>query len=201
MSANEVLVLYSSRNGSTAAMAQLIARGIESVEQMSTRLRTVPKISTVCESTEDSIPEQGAPFVTLDDLKQCCGVALGSPAYFGNMSAELKFFVDSTSPLWLSGALIGKPAAVFTSSSSLHGGQETTLISMMLPLLHHGMMIIGLPYSEDKLTSTKTGGTPYGVSHYAGIDSTLEISDEEKILCTALGKRLATTAKIYNKNS
>ncbi|MFV1983724.1 MAG: NAD(P)H:quinone oxidoreductase [Thiohalomonadales bacterium] len=200
MSTNEVLVLYSSKYGSTTEMAQLIARGIESVDQMSARIRTVPLTSTVCEPIEDSIPEQGAPFVTLDDLKQSCGLVLGSPAYFGNMSSELKYFLDSTTPIWLSGALIGKPAAVFTSSSSLHGGQETTLISMMLPLLHHGMMIIGLPYSESKLNSTQTGGTPYGVSHYAGIDNSNEISDDEKFLCIALGKRLATTAKIYNKN-
>lgn len=201
MTTNEVLVLYSSKNDSTAALAQLIARGIESVDQMTARIRTVAKTSTVCESTADSIPEQGAPFASLDDLKQCCGLALGSPAYFGNMSAELKYFIDSTSPLWLSGSLIGKPAAVFTSSSSLHGGQETTLLSMMLPLLHHGMMIMGLPYSEDKLSSTQTGGTPYGVSHYAGIESDKEISDDEKSLCIALGKRLAITAKIYNINS
>jgi NAD(P)H dehydrogenase (quinone) len=197
MSSNEVLVLYSSRNGSTAEMAKLIARGIEAVDQMSARIRTVPKISTVCESIEETVPNQGAPYVSLDDLKECCGLALGSPAYFGNMSSELKFFIDSTSPLWLSGSLIGKPAAVFTSTSSLHGGQEAALISMMLPLLHHGMMIIGLPYSEDKLSSTKTGGTPYGVSHFAGAESNFEISEDEKILCLALGKRLANTAKTY----
>jgi len=200
MSSNEVLVLYSSRNGSTAAMAKLIARGIESVDQMSARIRTVPKISTVCESTESAIPDQGAPYACLEDLKQCCGLALGSPAYFGNMSSELKFFIDSTSPLWLSGALIGKPAAVFTSTSSLHGGQETALVSMMLPLLHHGMMILGLPYSEEKLISTKTGGTPYGVSHFAGNDSNLDISEDEKTLCIALGKRLATIAKTHNNS-
>ncbi len=200
MSNNEVLVLFSSRNGSTSAMAHLIARGIESVDQMSARIRTVARTSTVCETTEESIPEQGAPYVNLDDLKQCCGLALGSPAYFGNMSADLKYFLDSTTPLWLSGALIGKPAAVFTSTSSLHGGQETTLMSMMLPLLHHGMMIIGLPYSEDKLSSTTTGGTPYGVSHHAGVNSETETSEDEKTLCLALGKRLATTAKIYLTN-
>ncbi len=200
MSSNEVLVLYSSRNGSTAAMAKLIARGIESVDQISARIRTVPKISTVCESTESAIPDQGAPYACLEDLKQCCGLALGSPAYFGNMSSELKFFIDSTSPLWLSGALIGKPAAVFTSTSSLHGGQETALVSMMLPLLHHGMMVLGLPYSEEKLISTKTGGTPYGVSHFAGNDSNLDISEDEKTLCIALGKRLATIAKTHNNS-
>ncbi len=200
MNTNEVLVLFSSRSGSTSTMAHLIARGIESVEHMSARIRTVPRTSTVCETIEDSIPEQGAPYVSLDDLKQCCGLALGSPAYFGNMSADLKYFLDSTTPLWLSGALIGKPAAVFTSSSSLHGGQETTLMSMMLPLLHHGMMIIGLPYSEDKLNSTTTGGTPYGVSHHAGINNETEASDDEKILSLALGKRLATTAKTYLSN-
>ncbi|VAW91479.1 Flavoprotein WrbA [hydrothermal vent metagenome] len=198
MNTNEVLVLYSSRNGSTTAMAQLIARGIESVDHMSARIRTVAKTSTVCEATAETIPESGSPYVNLDDLKQCCAIALGSPAYFGNMSSELKFFFDSTTPLWLSGALIGKPAAVFTSSSSLHGGQESTLLSMMLPLLHHGMMILGLPYSEDKLNSTTTGGTPYGVSHHAGINGDTTISEDEKILCIALGKRLATTAKIYS---
>lgn len=195
MSNSEILVLYSSKNGSTASMAQLIARGIESVDQMHARIRTVPKTSTVCETIEDSIPDQGATYATLDDLKQCCGLALGSPAYYGNMSAELKYFIDSSTALWLSGAMIGKPAAVFTSSSSLHGGQETTLISMMLPLLHHGMIILGLPYSESRLNSTQTGGTPYGVSHYAGINSSMTISDDEKTLCIALGKRLATTAK------
>jgi NAD(P)H dehydrogenase (quinone) len=197
MSSAEVLVLYSTRNGTTAKMAQLIARGIESVDQMSARIRTVPKTSTVCESIENDIPDQGAPYVTLDDLKHCCGLAIGSPAYFGNMSAELKYFLDSTTPIWLSGALIGKPAAVFTSSSSLHGGQETTLISMMLPLLHHGMMVLGLPYSEEILHSTKSGGSPYGVSHVAGFDSDAGVSDDEKTLAIALGKRLATTAKIY----
>jgi len=200
MSSNEVLVLFSSKHGSTAAMAKLIARGVESVEQMTAIVRTVPQTSTVCESTEDDIPEQGAPYVTLDELKHCSALALGSPAYFGNMAADLKYFMDSTSPLWLSGSLIGKPAAVFTSSSSMHGGQETTLLSMMLPLLHHGMMILGLPYSEEKLNSTQTGGTPYGVSHYAGTDSSMDISDDEKSLCIALGKRLATTAKIYSNN-
>ncbi|MFV2059288.1 MAG: NAD(P)H:quinone oxidoreductase [Gammaproteobacteria bacterium] len=198
MSNNEVLVLYSSKNGSTAAMAKLIARGIESVDQMSARIRTVPRTSTTCESIEENIPDKGAPYAKLDDLKECCGLALGSPAYFGNMSSELKYFIDSTTPLWLSGSLIGKPAAVFTSSSSLHGGQETALVSMMLPLFHHGMMLLGIPYSEDKLSSTLTGGTPYGVSHFSGIESNIEISEDEKILCIALGKRLATTAKIYN---
>lgn len=198
MSSNEVLVLYSSKNGSTEALAKLIARGVESVDQMSALIRTVPKTSTICEASEDSIPEHGAPYVTLQDLKQCCGLALGSPAYFGNMSSDLKYFLDSTTPVWLSGSLIGKPAAVFTSTSSLHGGQETTLISMMLPLLHHGMMILGLPYSEDKLNSTKSGGTPYGVSHYSGIESNTEISEDEKNLCFSLGKRLANTAKIYS---
>jgi NAD(P)H dehydrogenase (quinone) len=191
----EILVLYYSRHGATAEMARLIARGVEEVEGMQARLRTVPEVSTVCEATADAIPAEGAPYVELDDMKECAGLALGSPTRFGNMASALKHFIDSSSPLWLSGTMIGKPAAVFTSTSSLHGGQESTLLSMMLPLLHHGMLITGLPYSETDLLHTSGGGTPYGASHHAGADNNLPLSEAEHRLCIALGKRLATTAK------
>lgn len=190
----DILILYYSRYGSVAQMAQHIAHGVETVSGMHARIRTVPAVSTVCEAVEDDIPASGPPYATLDDLRECAGLALGSPTRFGNMAAALKYFWDGTSSLWLSGALIGKPAAVFTSTASLHGGQETTLISMLLPLLHHGMLILGTPYSEPDLTTTRSGGTPYGPSHYAGPDSKLPISDEEKRLCQALGKRLAETS-------
>jgi NAD(P)H dehydrogenase (quinone) len=189
-----ILILYYSRYGATADMARQIARGVEEINGAEAVLRTVPAVSTVCEATEEAIPEQGAPYATLEDLKACDGLALGSPTRFGNMAAPLKYFIDGSSSLWLSGALMGKPGAVFTSSSSMHGGQETTLTSMMLPLLHHGMLILGLPYSETELLHTQTGGTPYGPSHLAGTDSKLPLSDEEKSLCRALGRRLATTA-------
>ncbi len=190
---NEILVLYYSRYGATAEMAQRIASGIESVAGCQARLRTVPPVSTVCEATADEIPDAGPPYASLDDLRECAGLALGSPTRFGNMAAPLKYFLDSTSSLWLGGGLIGKPAAVFTSTSSMHGGQETTLLSMMLPLLHHGMLILGLPYTETELFSTRSGGTPYGPSHTAGSDSKLPLTTEEKHLCSALGKRLAET--------
>ena len=190
----EILVLYYSRHGATAGMAEHIARGIETIEGCQARIRTVPAVSTVCEATEDDIPAEGPPYASLEDLEECAGLALGSPTRFGNMAAPLKHFIDTTSSLWLGGKLAGKPAAVFTSTSSLHGGQETTLISMMLPLLHHGMLITGLPYSETELLTTESGGTPYGPSHTAGTDSKRPLTDEEKHLCTALGKRLAETA-------
>jgi NAD(P)H dehydrogenase (quinone) len=190
----DILVLYYSRYGSVTQMAQHIAHGIEKVGGMHARIRTVPAVSTVCEAVEDDIPASGPPYATLDDLRECAGLALGSPTRFGNMAAALKYFWDGTSSLWLSGALVGKPAAVFTSTATLHGGQETTLISMMLPLMHHGMLMLGTPYSEPDLTTTHSGGTPYGPSHYAGPDSKLPITDEEKRLCLALGKRLAETA-------
>ncbi len=166
---------------------------------MEARVRTVPAVSTVCEALEDTIPEQGAPYAELDDLRDCAGLALGSPTRYGNMAAALKYFLDGTNALWLSGTLIGRPAATFTSTSSLHGGQETTLISMMLPLLHHGMMVMGLPYSESDLLQTRSGGTPYGPSHLAGVDSKLPLSDEEKRLCRAMGLRLARTAAVLDR--
>ena len=196
---NEVLVLYYSRYGATAEMAQHIARGVESDPRCQARIRTVPPVSTICEATADDIPPDGPPYATLDDLRECAGLVLGSPTRFGNMAAPLKYFIDSTTSLWLSGALIGKPAAVFTSTSSLHGGQETTLLSMMLPLMHHGMLLMGLPYSESELLTTETGGTPYGPSHTAGSDSKRPLSNEEKNLCVALGKRIAGTSCRLNQ--
>jgi NAD(P)H dehydrogenase (quinone) len=191
---SEILVLYYSRYGATAEMARQVARGVESVPGMQARLRTVPAVSTVCESVEDGIPSSGPPYAVHEDLRQCAGLALGSPTRFGNMAAALKYFLDGTSTLWLSGGLAGKPAGVFTSTSSLHGGQETTLLSMMLPLLHHGMLVLGLPYGEPDLLRTASGGTPYGPSHLAGPDSNLPVTDEERRLCQALGRRLAETA-------
>lgn len=189
----EILVLYYSQGGAVKEMAQLIARGVESVNGAKARIRTVPKVSANCEATEPDVPSSGAPYVELDDLEECGGIALGSPTRFGNMAAPMKYFLDGTSGLWLKGALIGKPAAVFTSSGSMHGGNETTLITMMLPLLHHGAMILGLPYSEPQLGTTKTGGTPYGASHIGGAMDDQAISEDEKQLCMALGKRLAET--------
>jgi NAD(P)H dehydrogenase (quinone) len=191
----DILVLYYSRYGATAAMAKQVARGIGEVDGMQARLRTVPAVSTVCETTEDSIPAQGSPYATLDDLRDCVGLALGSPTRFGNMAAPLKYFIDTTSSLWLGAELAGKPAAVFTSTSSLHGGQETTLLSMMLPLLHHGMLLLGIPYSETDLLHTDAGGTPYGASHLAGTDSDKPLTETEQRLCRALGRRLAATAQ------
>ena len=188
-----ILVVYFSRHGSTAELAMQIARGVESVEGAEAVIRTVPDVSAVCEKTAEKIPAHGAVFATLDDLRHCDGLALGSPTHFGNMAAPLKYFLDGTTELWFTGALSGKPAGVFTSTGSMHGGQESTLLSMMLPLFHHGMMLIGLPYSEAALRDTTSGGTPYGSSHVHMNDSA--ISAEEKTLCRALGKRLAETAK------
>jgi NAD(P)H dehydrogenase (quinone) len=194
----EILVLYYSRYGSVRQMAQFVARGIEQVAGAAARVRTVPEVSTVCEAIAPAVPDAGAPYVELKDLEECAALALGSPTRFGNMAASLKYFLDSTSALWLKGALSGKPAAVFTSTSSLHGGQETTLLSMALPLLHHGMIIVGLPYTETELLSTTTGGTPYGASHVAGAASDRTVSDDEKKLCIALGRRLAAIAVKLN---
>ena len=188
----EILVLYYSRHGSVAEMAKLVARGIESVPGVQARIRSVPPVSTVCEATESPVPDKGAPYVSHDDLKECAAIALGSPARFGNMAAPLKYFLETTGSLWLSGTLVDKPAAVFTSSSSMHGGQEATLLSMMVPLLHHGAVIVGLPYTDADLLQTTGGGTPYGASHVAGANNDFPITDAEQRLCNNLGKRLAT---------
>jgi len=189
-----ILVLYYSRYGATKMMAELIARGIHSVAGIEAKIRTVPAVSTVTEAVEAAVPASGDVYVSLDDLKACAGLAMGSPTRFGNMAAPLKYFIDTTSSLWLAGSLVGKPAAVFSSSSSLHGGQETTLISMMLPLFHHGALMLGVPYTEPVLTHTRSGGTPYGPTHVAGPDSKLPVTEDEKTLCLALGQRLATLA-------
>lgn len=190
----EILVLYYSQGGAVHEMAKLIARGIESVSGVKARLRTVPKVSANCEATEPDIPASGAPYAELKDLEECIGLALGSPTRFGNMAAPMKYFLDGTVSQWLKGALIGKPAAVFTSTGSMHGGNETTLITMMLPLMHHGMIMVGLPYSNPELSATSTGGTPYGASHIGGSTDDRPISQDEHKLCIALGKRLAETA-------
>jgi len=189
-----ILILYYSRYGATKEMAHQVARGVEEVPGIEARLRTVPAVSSLCEAVEDSIPDTGAPYANLDDLRHCAGLALGSPTRYGNMAASLKYFLDGTNSLWMAGTLIGRPAGVFTSTASLHGGQEATLLSMMLPLLHHGMVLVGLPYSETDLLRTRSGGTPYGPSHLAGTESKLPLSDEERRLCRALGARLARIA-------
>lgn len=191
MPLNSVLVLYYSRYGSVKQMANYIARGIESVPGIEARIRTVPPVSPTSEATTPSIPEEGAPYATLDDLKECAGLALGSPTRFGNMAAPMKYFLDTTSKLWLSGELANKPAAVFSSTGSLHGGQESTLLSMMLPLFHLGYVLMGIPYTESDLNTTSSGGTPYGATHFTGSDGKKPISAEEQRLCFALGKRLA----------
>jgi NAD(P)H dehydrogenase (quinone) len=190
----DVLVLYYSHRGAVRALARAMAQGVERVPGMRARLRTVPRVSTVCEAVAPEVPAEGAPYVELADLRECCALALGSPTRFGNMAAPLKYFLDGTAELWLSGALAGKPAAVFTSTATMHGGQEATLLSMMLPLLHHGMLIIGLPYTEPRLTSTASGGTPYGASHVAGQRDDRAVDDDEKHLAAALGQRLASVA-------
>lgn len=186
-----ILILYYSRHGAVADMARHIGRGVEAVTGCEARLRTVPAVAPAHDARAPEIPSEGAPFVTLDDLRACDALALGSPTRFGNMAAPLKYFLDTTSALWVSGTLVGKPAAVFTSSSAHHGGQESTLLSMMLPLLHHGMVITGLPFTEPAMYRTTSGGTPYGASHVAGQDSKLPLSADEKEMCQALGKRLA----------
>ena len=190
----KILVLYYSQNGSVLNLAREIAKGIDSVAGCEAVLRTVPKVSTVCEQIADSIPDSGAPYVSIEDLRECAGLAMGSPTRFGNMAAAMKYFLDGTSGVWLSGDLIGKPACVFTSSSSMHGGQESTLLTMMLPLLHQGMMVLGVPYSETDVGSTQTGGTPYGASHVSGSDGKNQLSPAEKRIAFAQGKRLAQTA-------
>ncbi len=190
----KILVLYYSQNGSVLNLAREIAKGIDSMAGCEAVLRTVPKVSTVCEQVADSIPDSGAPYVSIEDLRTCAGLAMGSPTRFGNMAAAMKYFLDGTSGVWLSGDLIGKPASVFTSSSSMHGGQESTLLTMMVPLLHQGMMVMGVPYSEADVGSTKTGGTPYGASHVSGSEGKNQLSPAEKRIAFAQGKRLAQTA-------
>lgn len=196
----ELLVLYYSQTGGVKSLAQLVARGIELVPSVKARLRTVPKVAPVTETIAPPVPDSGAPYAELKDLQECIGIALGSPTRFGNMAAALKYFWDGTSELWLSGALAGKPAALFTSTGTQHGGQESTLLSMMLPLLHHGMVIVGLPYTEAALVTTAGGGSPYGASHVAGLSNEHAISDDEKKLAIALGKRLAEMALKLKSN-
>ena len=191
---NEILILYYSQGGAVHEMAKLIARGVDSVDGVKARIRTVPKVSANCEATEPDIPASGAPYAELKDLEECIGLALGSPTRFGNMAAPMKYFLDGTVGQWLKGALIDKPAAVFTSTGSMHGGKETTLLTMMLPLMHHGMVMVGLPYSEPELSATSSGGTPYGASHIGGAADDRPITEDERKLCIALGKRLAQTA-------
>ncbi len=196
-----VLILYYSHSGSVAAMAQQIARGVTQAGGIEARLRTVPAVSPVSEATTPKVPAEGAVYCTEADFAECSALALGSPTRFGNMAAAMKYFLDGTGAQWLSGTMINKPAGVFTSTSSLHGGQESTLLSMMLPLLHHGMLFCGLPYSEAGLTQTSTGGTPYGPSHHAGVQNNQSLSEHEKQLCQALGKRLATLALQLNSKA
>jgi len=192
---SDILILYYSHRGSVRALAERIARGVESVPGMHARLRTVPRVSAVCEATEPCIPDRGAPYVEASDLVECAGIALGSPVRFGNMAAPMKYFWDSTVAVWQNGTLTGKPASVFTSSSSQHGGNETTLLSMMLPLLHHGMLLLGLPYTEPDLAGTATGGTPYGASHVSGTTGNPLLSEAESRLAFAQGARLAAVAQ------
>jgi len=189
-----ILVLYYSRHGATRKLAELIAQGIESLPGVEARLRTVPAVSTVSEAVEPDIPRNGAPYVELQDLAECAGLALGSPTRFGNMAAAMKYFLDGTATDWLAGTLSGKPAVVFTSTGSLHGGQEATLLSMMIPLLHHGMLVMGLPYTHPELMNTASGGSPYGATHWAGIDGDKPVTEDEKRLAIALGRRLAEAA-------
>jgi NAD(P)H dehydrogenase (quinone) len=192
---NEILVLYYSRQGSTAALARQVCRGVEAVPGMQARLRTVAPVAVTTERLDPSVPNEGPPYASHDDLVECCGLVLGSPTRFGNMAAPMKFFWDSTSALWLSGALAGKPAGVFTSTQTLHGGQETTLLSMMIPLLHHGMYLVGLPFSERGLSDTRSGGTPYGASHVASLSGHGKLSESERELARALGSRVAALGR------
>lgn len=190
----EILVLYYSHRGSVRALAEQVARGVHAVAGVTARVRTVPRVSTVCEALESDIPADGPPYVEVRDLEECIGVVVGSPTRFGNMAAPMKYFIDGLAGAWVNGTLVGKPAAVFTSSGSAHGGQEATLLSMMLPLLHHGALIVGIPYQEADLNTTRSGGTPYGASHVAGADGDARLTDEEKRLAVALGRRVAETA-------
>jgi NAD(P)H dehydrogenase (quinone) len=190
----EILVLYYSRHGATRRLAEAVAQGIEQVDGTTARMRTVPPVTTVVDKAAPAVPADGPPYAELRDLEECGGLALGSPTRFGNMAAPLKHFLDGTSPLWLSGALAGKPAALFTSTSTLHGGQESTLLSMMLPLLHHGMLVLGIPHTESELSSTTSGGTPYGASHVARRGAPIDLTAEERRLAVALGARLARSA-------
>jgi len=190
----DILVLYYSAGGAVRRMAELVAEGVERVPGAAARLRTVPKVSAVTQPVQPAIPEQGAPYCELRDLEECAGLALGSPGYFGNMAAPLKHFLDGTVALWLKGTLAGKPASVFTSTGSLHGGHETTLVAMMLPLLHHGMLIVGMPYTQAELGATRSGGTPYGPSHFAGVADDQPVTETERALCIAQGRRLADIA-------
>jgi NAD(P)H dehydrogenase (quinone) len=190
----DILVLYYSHGGAVRELAQLIARGVNQIPGANARLRTVPRVSTVTEATEPEVPDTGAPYADARDLEECAGLALGSPTRFGNMAAPVKYFLDGTGALWTRGALAGKPAAVFTSTSSLHGGQESTLLSMMTPLLHHGMLLVGLPYTEPDVSNTTGGGSPYGATHWAGPRNDRAVDDAERRLCIALGRRLATVA-------
>ena len=189
-----VLVLYYSRHGAVAQLAQHIARGVAQVTGMEARLRTVPPVSTTCEAVDPAVPDDGAPYVSLDDLRGCAGLALGSPTRFGNMAAPMKYFLDGTAPLWLSGELVGKPASVFSSTSSMHGGQESTLLSMMLPLIHQGMMLLGLPYTEPALNATERGGTPYGATHVTGTSGNNALTPDEIALAKCQGARVARIA-------
>ncbi len=196
----DILVLYYSRHGNTAEMARRVARGVETIDAMRARLRTVPPVSTVSEAVSDDIPIAGPPYATMEDLNKCAGLILGSPTRFGNMAAPLKYFLDQTSAQWLSGSLVNKPAGVFTSTSTAHGGQESTLLTMMLPLIHHGMLIVGLPYTEPALFKTRTGGTPYGPSHTAESNDRTPLSAEEKDLSAALGRRVAWIARALEQS-
>jgi NAD(P)H dehydrogenase (quinone) len=190
----EILVLYYSVGGSVRRMAEHLAEGVERAPGAQARMRTVPEVSSGFDRVVSPVPEKGPPFCENRDLEECAGLALGSPTRFGNMAAPLKAFLDTTGPLWLKGSLAGKPACAFTSTGSMHGGQEATILSMMLPLLHHGMLIVGLPYTQAELNATRTGGTPYGASHFAGIADDQPVSDAERALCLAQGKRLAEIA-------
>ncbi len=192
---SDVLVLYYSVNGATESLAREVCTGVDSVAGMESRLRTVPKVSTTVEIVEDDVPESGPPYATPDDLSECSGLVMGSPTRFGNMAAALKYFLDGTATEWLSGSAAGKPAGLFTSTSSLHGGQESTLLTMAIPLLHHGMLIVGLPYTEEAISDTTTGGSPYGASHISWNRKADRLSDDEKQLARALGQRVADVAR------